>query len=138
MRIKIRKLGELENFQDRLHKIKEVKLQTRPSINDIKQLQEKLPNLERVVVAPSIYRLLARSLTNEGITIAIEASADKRGRPRKHDDEKVKRIIDMWKANKRVQEISRALNMPERTVYYYIKMHKNRLKELQTNKGQRV
>ena len=123
MRIKIKNVGELENFSRHFDKIKEVKLQTRPSLKDFKDLQEKLPNLEKVVVAPSIYRILAKSINDAGINIAIEASSDPRGRPRKYDTKSIKQILDHWNAGRRVPEISKLTGMPERTVYYYLKKH---------------
>ncbi len=120
MRIRIKNVGELEKYKPHLHKIREIKLQARPSVRDLKHLQENVPNLEKVIVAPSIYRILAKSLSDAGINIAIEASSDKRGRPRKYDDSAIKEIINHWKQRKSVPQISNITGIPERTIYYYL------------------
>ena len=124
MKMRVKQVSELDKVKPNLsHKVEEIHFMTRPSKKVLESLASRFPNLSRVTIPPSLYNTLPKNLD---VTIPIEPETRQRGRPRKYDDELINRIKALADSGQPVTRISRTLKIPKRTVYYHLKMKRNK------------
>jgi hypothetical protein len=98
-------------------------LNLRPTIDILEALIQKSPNVKRVCCPPSLLQQTARKvfrLTQEK-GIKLEGGDFAVGRPRKYDDDTIKEVLDARTGGKAAKDIASEMEMPLRTVYFYLK-----------------
>ena len=102
---------------------KHVYVNLRPTLDIIEEVKKHNPKVERITCPPSLYAQTSKKvfehLGESGIK--FEAGDFKVGRPVKYEDDIVKTIFDQRASGVPVKQISENINMPLRTVYFYLK-----------------
>ena len=106
----------------------EVYLSLRPTMQIISKVLDRSPNLGKITCPPSLYLQVSKKVFRflESKKVTIQSGDFKVGRPKIHDDETIRQIISQRAAGKAAKKISEDLDVPLRTVYFYLK---NGLKE---------
>ncbi|WP_297458506.1 DUF1699 family protein [Thermococcus sp.] len=113
----IRKLDERLNDD-----VTEVYVNLRPTKEILVRILERAPNVRKISCPPSLYPKVSRkviaALSQMGIELVPEGYP--RGRPRKYDEDTVRRVRELFQRGVPAKEISSRLGIPLRTVYYII------------------
>lgn len=114
----LKKLDESLNEE-----VTEVYINLRPTKEIIVHILEKAPNVRKISCPPSLYPKVSRRIVHALSQLGVELVPERfpRGRPRKYDEKTVKQILMMIRSGKGPKEVSWALNIPLRTVYYLLK-----------------
>jgi hypothetical protein len=98
-------------------------LNLRPTADILDALMEKNKNLKRVCCPPSLLQQTARKVfkLTQDKGIKLEAGDFKVGRPKKYDEDTIREVVESRNNGKPAKEIASELEMPLRTVYFYIK-----------------
>jgi len=119
----IRKLRE--SLSD---EVTEVYINLRPTKEILVRILENAPNVRRISCPPSLYPKVSKkaiaALAQMGIELVPESYP--RGRPRKYDEETVKRVRELLSGGIPAKEVSDRLGIPLRTVYYMAKCGEKR------------
>jgi hypothetical protein len=83
------------------------------------ELLDQYPDLKKISCPPSLYARISpkylQALDELGVSVVPVA---KKGRPKRYDDEEIKKIEHLLKSGHTPREISETLKMPLKTVYY--------------------
>jgi len=102
-------------------------LNLRPTVDILETLMEKSKGVKRVCCPPSLLQQTAKKvfkLTNDK-GIKLEAGEFAVGRPKKYDDDTIREVIEHRANGKPAKEIASEMEMPLRTVYFYLKNGNN-------------
>ncbi|MFH0987106.1 MAG: DUF1699 domain-containing protein [Candidatus Micrarchaeota archaeon] len=128
------KLSLFEEVQSVKSGEKEVYVSLRPTMEIVNKILERSPSLKTVSCPKSLYlqvsRKVFKSLADKGIQ--INAGEWKAGRPMKHDIELIKEVIKQRADGKGAKKIAEDINIPLRTVYFYLR---NGVPETKTSPG---
>ncbi|AFK23024.1 DUF1699 family protein [Pyrococcus sp. ST04] len=128
MRVEItaRNMRELlKKIDDTLNEdVTEVYINLRPTKEVIVRILDNAPNVKVIGCPPSLYPKVSKKVINvlEQMGIKVIPISKGRGRPRKYSQKTIEQINEMLKKGKRPREISKALGIPLRTLYYLISM----------------
>jgi len=127
MRVEVKAQNNRE-LLDKLQKslnsdVTEVYVSLRPTKEILVRILEWAPNVKRISCPPSLYpkvsKKVIRALAQIGVELVPEGYP--RGRPRKYDENTVRKVREMASSGVPMKEISSRLNIPLRTVYYMVK-----------------
>ncbi len=100
----------------------EVYINMRPTLDIVEKIIERFPNVEKIMCPPSLHvqtsRKVFKKLADKGIK--LEPGEFRVGRPKKYDDETIAEIINLRNQGMPAKQISERLNIPLRTVYFYL------------------
>jgi hypothetical protein len=101
----------------------EVYMNLRPTVDVVDAIRKQCPNVKRITCPPSLYRQTAKKVFKlvEGAGIALAPGDFKVGRPNKWDKEQVKGVLTKRSSGLSAKAIAQELDMPLRTVYFYLK-----------------
>ncbi|MCD6522279.1 MAG: DUF1699 family protein [Candidatus Diapherotrites archaeon] len=103
--------------------ITEVYINARPSMDIVMNIMENAPNIQAIYCPPSLLKQTSTKvfsvLEEKGVKLAHKDV--KVGRPKKYSNETVREIIERRRNGQPVKDISKEMNIPLRTVYYYLK-----------------
>jgi len=102
-------------------------LNLRPTVDIIEALMEKSKEVKRITCPPSLLQQTAKKvfkLTNDK-GIKLEAGEFAVGRPKKYDDDTIREVLESRTNGKSAKEIAAEIEMPLRTVYFYLKNGNN-------------
>src|SRR3989338_5681626 len=102
---------------------KHVYVNLRPTLDIVQATLAQCPTLENLSCPPSLYAQTSKKVFQQLQEKSIKfTSGDfKVGRPVKYEDATAKAIFDQRKTGVPVKQISENVNMPLRTVYFYLK-----------------
>ncbi|AEH24040.1 DUF1699 family protein [Pyrococcus yayanosii] len=102
--------------------VTEVYINMRPTKEIIVRILENAPNVRLIGCPPSLYPKVSKKVIRalEQMGIKLVPVERRRGRPRKYDEETVRRIQELIRSGKTAREISETLGIPLRTLYYMI------------------
>ncbi|AEC51068.1 hypothetical protein PNA2_0150 [Pyrococcus sp. NA2] len=114
--------------------VTEVYINLRPTKEVIVRILENSPNVRIIGCPPSLYPKVSKKVINalNQIGIKIVPMEKGRGRPRKYSARTLELIDSMLKDGKSPREISEALGIPIRTLYYLIANMKREVREFET------
>ncbi len=120
--IKIRQRDDLKNLK-KDPKVKEVYLGRRLSKNVATLLLSLYPNLEKIYLPRSLYRVTSNQVKKalEAVGVRLVPTDRRPGRPPKYDEETLKLIVEKYKSGEAVNKISSDTGIPLRTVYYLLR-----------------
>lgn len=107
-----------------------VYLSIRPSIDVVVALLEHDPNLKTILCPPSLHELTSTRVKDalKKVGISLKKGNVKVGRPRKYTKEEIQKMLDLYREGVPVTTISEKLEIPRRTIYYYLnKVEKDEL-----------
>lgn len=115
----IKKLEEVLNRD-----VTEVYINMRPTKEIVVTILDNAPNVRRISCPPSLYPKVSKKIvrTLKAMNIELKPEKTRRGRPKKYDERTMREIINLLERGKKPREISTQMNMPLRTVYYFIEM----------------
>jgi len=102
-------------------------LNLRPTVDIVEALVDKCNGVKRISCPPSLLQQTAKKvfkLTNEK-GIKLDAGEFKVGRPKKYDEDTIREVIESRNNGKPAKEIAAEMEMPLRTVYFYLKNGNN-------------
>lgn len=89
------------------------------SSHKIMEILDKYPEIEKITCPPSLYRRISPRYLDALTQLGVEVEPVKKtGRPKKYGPEKKEELKKMFDEGYTPQEISNALNIPLKTVYY--------------------
>ncbi len=121
------------NKEDLMRKIetinandKEVYISLRPTLEIVFKILEKNPGLKKISCPQSLYLQVSKKVFKflNGRGIEITPGEFTAGRPPKYDDETIAQIISKRRNGNTAKQISEEMNIPLRTVYFYLKKEK--------------
>ncbi len=102
--------------------VREVHVSRRLSAPFVFSLLSEHPDLERIVVPPSVYRITSSrvldALKRTGVEVIVRA---RRGRPPKYSEETIKKVVEYYRRGVPARKISTNLGIPIRTVYHILR-----------------
>ncbi|AFL96114.1 hypothetical protein CL1_1919 [Thermococcus cleftensis] len=113
----IRKLNEALNEE-----VTEVYINLRPTKEILVRILERAPNVRKISCPPSLYPKVSKKIISALSQMGIELVPEgyPRGRPRKYDEETIRRVRELVKVGVPAKEISARMGIPLRTVYYLV------------------
>lgn len=114
----------LEEINKKLNvKTKKVHFSIRPTINILASILTAAPNVKHITCPPSLYERTPKKIKTalEKIGIKFEALLLTPGRPRSHPNWKIVKVYELETQGYSAKKISKELNIPLTTVYYYLK-----------------
>ncbi len=102
-------------------------LNLRPTVDIVEALMVKSKEVKRITCPPSLLQQTAKKvfkLTNDK-GIKLEAGEFAVGRPKKYDDDTIREVLESRTNGKPAKEIATEMEMPLRTVYFYLKNGNN-------------
>jgi hypothetical protein len=98
-------------------------LNLRPTADIVEALLEKSKSTKRICCPPSLLQQTAKKVFKlaEERGIKLEPGEFPVGRPKKYDDETIKEVLSSRENGKPAKEIAAEMEMPLRTVYFYLK-----------------
>jgi len=113
----------IKRIQELDKNTRELYINMRPSANLIMLMTENLPNLQILLCPPSLLGQTStrvfRILKKKGIE--IKENPIRVGRPMVHKDKTVNSVLELRTQGVSAAKISEQLEIPLRTVYYYLK-----------------
>ncbi len=102
--------------------VTEVYVNLRPTKEIVVSILRQAPTVKKIGCPPSLYPKVSASVIRALNRIGIQLVPVKRsrGRPRKYDEETMRRIEALMREGKSPREISESLGIPLRTVYYMV------------------
>jgi len=98
---------------------KEIHVEKLLSFRKIMELLDQYPDLSKITCPPSMYaRISPKYLLALNKLGVIVEPVEKRGRPKKYNEEDVHKIKDMLHEGKTPHEIANTLDIPLKSVYY--------------------
>jgi hypothetical protein len=98
---------------------KEIHVEKLLSLRRIMELLDRYPDLRKITCPSSLYSRISlkylQALKELGVVVE---PVEKRGRPKKYNEEDVHKIKDMLQVGKTPREIADTLDIPLKTVYY--------------------
>ena len=89
------------------------------SFSRIMELLDQYPDLKKISCPPSLYARTSpkylEALDELGITVV---PVEKKGRPKKYNDEEIEKVQELLKSGQTPREIAENLSMSLKTVYY--------------------
>ncbi|ASJ00736.1 DUF1699 family protein [Thermococcus gorgonarius] len=126
--VKARNNGELLRKLDKSlnENVTEVYINLRPTKEIVVHILERAPNVRRISCPPSLYPKVSKRIINALSQLGVELVPESfpRGRPKKYDEETLRKVVEMIESGKGAKEVSESLNIPLRTVYYIVKNFK--------------
>ena len=108
---------------DLSHEDDEVYINARPSMDIVMNIMGNAPNIQAIYCPPSLLKQTSTKvfsvLEDKGVKLAHKDV--KVGWPKKYMDPVVKDIFDRRKRCQAVKDIAKEMDIPLRTVYYYLK-----------------
>ena len=98
-------------------------LNLRPTVDILEALILKSPGVKKVCCPPSLLQQTAKKvfrLTQEK-NIKLEGGEFRVGRPNKYDEDTVREVLSSRENGKSAKDIAVDMEMPLRTVYFYLK-----------------
>lgn len=123
MVIRVQKARELENeIAGLAGDYAEVYVNIRPTEEIIKTLQTKFPSLEKIACPKSLYAQTAKKVFKYvgDANLRLEPGDFEVGRPPKYDEATIREINTQRVTGKSARQISREMDIPLRTVYFYL------------------
>ncbi|RMF89729.1 MAG: DUF1699 domain-containing protein [Methanobacteriota archaeon] len=101
---------------------REVHLSIRPTINIIASILTAAPNIKLITCPPSLFERTPKKIKEALAKIKVDFKPLllTPGRPRMHDDGKIRGIYRLKKKGFSAKKISKELGIPLTTVYYYL------------------
>ncbi|MBI4214403.1 helix-turn-helix domain-containing protein [archaeon] len=105
----------------------EVYLNLRPTDDIVDSLLARCPGMRRIQCPPSLYKQTSKKLFKRlgDSGIVFQPGDFPAGRPKKYDSNSVAQIVNMRRTGKPAKHISKELNIPLRTVYFYLNKEKH-------------
>lgn len=101
------------------------------SFSRIMELLDQYPDLKKITCPPSLYSRITpkyiQALDELGVAVV---PVEKKGRPKKYDEEEVEKVRSLLKSGHSPNEIAETLQIPLKTVYY--------LKESPLKRGRKI
>ena len=90
--------------------------------SDIVKILNYFSGLEVIYLPPSAYKLTSKKITNalKKSGISVRKIQTQQGRPQKYEEDILKQLKQMANKGLPAKEISELLNMPLRTVYFFL------------------
>jgi len=110
---------ELENMDQGTRSIY---INARPSMDIVQRIVDNAPQIEEIMCPPSLLKQTSTKVFSvlESKGVKLTHKEVRIGRPNKYDEKRIKEIRDKRASGMPVKEISREMNVPLRTVYYYL------------------
>lgn len=129
--MKVLRCQDKEELMERLSEIdeshKEVYISLRPTQEIVDRLVKETETLERLKCPESLYyqvgEKVSQKLEDEGIE--LNPGEFSPGRPRKYSEEQIQRMVQLREQGTPVKDISERMDVPIRTVYFYINKRKD-------------
>ncbi len=104
-----------------------VYLSIRPSIDVVVALLEHDPHVKTILCPPSLYELTSARVRDalKEVGVSLKKGDVKVGRPRKYTKEEIQTMLDLYSDGVPVTTISERLEIPRRTIYYYLNKVEN-------------
>lgn len=98
-------------------------LNLRPTLDIVEAIIEKSKSVKKISCPPSLLQQTAKKVFKfaEEKGIALLPGEFAVGRPKKYDDETIKEVLSSRENGKPAKEIAAEMEMPLRTVYFYLK-----------------
>ncbi len=102
---------------------KSIYINARPSMDIVQRIVENAPMIEEILCPPSLLKQTSTKvfsvLESKGVKLAHKEV--RIGRPNKYDEKRISEIRTKRSSGMPVKDISTSMNIPLRTVYYYLK-----------------
>ncbi len=110
------KLEEIEGNEE------EIYISLRPTQEITEEILERAETLKKLKCPESLYyqvgEKVAKKLKDQGVQ--LEPGDFSPGRPKKYSEEEIERMLELREKGKSVKEISENMEVPVRTVYFYL------------------
>lgn len=102
-------------------------LNLRPTADIVEEIVKKSNGVKRICCPPSLLQQTAKRVFKlaESKGIKLEPGEFKVGRPKKYDEDTIREVIENRANGKPAKEIASEMEMPLRTVYFYLKNGNN-------------
>ncbi len=124
--MEVLKCRDKEELLEKLEKIEgneeEMYISLRPTQEITEEIIERAEALKKLKCPESLYyqvgEKVSKRLKERGID--LEPGEFSPGRPKKYSDEEIERMLQLREKGKSVKEISQRMDVPVRTVYFYL------------------
>jgi len=101
----------------------DIYINIRPTLDIVEKLIEKCPDVQTLTCPPSLYLQTSKKVFKrlEEASVAFKGGDFAVGRPKKYDEETIREISEQRQAGKPVKQIAQDMNIPLRTVYFYLR-----------------
>lgn len=103
----------------------EVYMTYRPTYELVDIISKKCPAIKRIVCPPSLHKQVSKDLVRGDTTIKIEAGTTPVGRPMKYTQAIIQQMLDQCNSGKPVKQVAADLQIPMRTVYFFLSKNKS-------------
>lgn len=113
-------MTELDSLGDT---VETVYINTRPSVEIVNRILKTAPNIKRILCPPS----LLKQTSTKAFEVLDQAGVElgqhdvKVGRPAKYSEGIIEEILERKEQGMSVKDISKQMDIPIRTTYYYLK-----------------
>ncbi len=126
--MKVLRVSNKKELLERVHDLDggdaDIYVSMRPTLDIVDAIKNKCPNVKKLLCPPSLYRQTSkrvfRSLGDAGIS--FESGGFKVGRPKKYSVDTVQQILRQRQDGKAAKAISEEMDIPLRTVYFYLRI----------------
>lgn len=125
LKIKPENKQELLDTIEKLGSCEEIYMTYRPTYEIVDIISKKCPTLKKIICPPSLYRQISKDLITQDNTVKIEAGTTPVGRPMKYTQAIIQQITEQAAAGKPVKQIAKDLEIPLRTVYFFLSKNKS-------------
>jgi hypothetical protein len=101
----------------------EVYINLRPTLEIVEALTKRCANLQKIMCPPSLLKQTSKKVFRslQSTSVKLGEGDFRVGRPNKYDAETLKQIAAQRAAGKQVKNIAAEMDIPLRTVYFYLK-----------------
>ncbi len=112
----LEKIERLEEGHDELY------ISLRPTQEIVERIVEQTDAIEKIKCPKSLYFQVGKKVNDklQKHGIELEPGEYSPGRPRKYSEEEIERILELREKGCSVQDISEDMDVPVRTIYYYL------------------
>lgn len=116
----------LERMAEIDEKDEEVYISLRPTQEIVEEVTERSEALEKLKCPESLYYQVGEKVKDklEDRGIELEPGEFSAGRPKKYSEEEIERMVQMREKGKPVSQISEQMDVPVRTIYFYLNKRK--------------
>lgn len=124
--MRVLRCQDKEELLEKLSKInkedEEIYISLRPTQEIVERLIEETESIKKLKCPKSLYYQVGEKVENklQKKGVELEPGEFSPGRPRKYSDEEIDRMIQMREEGFPVNEISERMDVPVRTVYFYL------------------